>query len=168
MISLERLAFVADGLFQGCVACPRPHEPGTLSVAADGNYALFRFVNADSGTQYRKSEHHNLYFPDYDIPQSLNDPMLENLGLCSTFTAADLYSSANRHKVKDEKGIFGLFCARHEVPLAFMDMFTGERYAYCDTLLANLFRTYGQDRKVDFFYDIACKYAVNFKVSIYY
>jgi hypothetical protein len=90
--------------------------------------------------------------------------MQENLGLCSTFNATDLQSSNNRQRVKDQKGIFGLFCARHEVPMSFIDMFTGERYCYCDTLMANLFKEYGTDRKVFLFYDVACKYGVNFKV----
>lgn len=128
-MSLERLSFAAPGLFEGCVACPRPNEPGPLYLSADGNFSLFRFEKADKGYQSRNSEHKGLYFLE-DSSHEINDSMTENPGLCSNFTATDLGSSANRQNIKDEKGIFGLFCARHEVPLSFIDMFTGERYGF--------------------------------------
>ncbi len=103
-----------------------------------------------------------MYFVD-DIERSLNDCETQNHD-CSIFRAANLHSTRNKGNIKDEQGIFGLFCARHEVPLYFMDMYTGERYGYLDALLAKLLKDYGENRRIHLFYDISCKYSVNFNV----
>jgi hypothetical protein len=94
--------------------------------------------------------------------------MNEDSGLCSSFKASDFNYSRNRRALKAESGLFGLFCARHEVPLSFVDMTTGERYAYCDALLRDVFLKHGSSREVHLFYDINCKYSVNLKVMHWY
>jgi hypothetical protein len=91
---------------------------------------------------------------------------MDEQNLCSNFRATDFAYSRNRREVKDETGIFGLFCARHGTPLLFTDIYRGERYGYCDHLLAKILREYGEDRNVHLFYDVNCKYSVNFKVSL--
>ena len=90
--------------------------------------------------------------------------MDEDVDLCASFKAASFEYSRNRRASKAENGIFGIFCARHEVPLAFVDMYTGEKYAYCDALLAKVFQEHGSEREIHLFYDINCKYSINFKV----
>ncbi len=72
-IQIETLAFLKDGLFAGCVACPRPSESGlsygfsficigSLYLAADGNFSLFRYANTDTGVQNRRSELKDFFF----------------------------------------------------------------------------------------------------------
>lgn len=70
--------------------------------------------------------------------------------------------------VLKERGIFTMMCARHEVPLLATDITTGERFDYADALITEYMKQgYGGDC-INIFYDIACKYQVNFKVSIDY
>jgi hypothetical protein len=84
---------------------------------------------------------------------------------CSNFAAAG--ASFRRHKSStlDEKGIFGLSCARHGTPLLFMDIYKGENFDFCDQALHALLKG-NEERRVYLFYDIACKYGKNFKVGV--
>jgi hypothetical protein len=67
-------------------------------------------------------------------------------------------------------GVFGAACARHEVPLVNINMYLGERYAYADQLIQHLSRKhmhrgffdYNPDSQMVLYYDINCKYKVNF------
>jgi hypothetical protein len=59
--------------------------------------------------------------------------------------------------------LFGACCARHEVPLANINMYVGERYAYADQIIQHLSRKHmHKDSKLVLYYDINCKYEVNF------
>jgi hypothetical protein len=63
----------------------------------------------------------------------------------------------------DERGVFMAVCARHEIPLLAINMFTGERFEYADRLLQLLTEKH-TERTVYVLYDVACKYSINFKV----
>jgi hypothetical protein len=80
---------------------------------------------------------------------------------CSNFEAGSAFRGSS---CMDEKGVFGAFCPRHEYPLVFCHIFHGERYAYPDEVLAEVFRrTEAKESYV--YYDIACNYIKHVKVS---
>ena len=57
-----------------------------------------------------------------------------------------------------------MLCAKHEVPLMAVDVVTGERYDYSDTLLVEYLKSGYGGEKVNFFYDVVCKYLKKLKV----
>ena len=63
----------------------------------------------------------------------------------------------------DERGLFMAVCARHEIPLLAINMYTGERFDYADRLLQLLTENHSK-RTINVLYDVACRYAVNFNV----
>ena len=126
---------------------------------------MFRFKNADSGAQSRNSELVDFSFFLNDHAAVHLDDSNEADSLCSNFKAADFSHSRNRRALRDQTGIFGLFCARHGTPIFFVDMYKGEKFGYLDYLLSQLLKDYGQNREVHLFHDINCRYAVNFRVS---
>ncbi len=87
---------------------------------------------------------------------------------CSSFRATDIRVQRNKPAILEERGIFVLLCAKHEIPLRCVDMYTGERFDYADHLVAeHLSSGYG-GTKLHLFYDVACKYHKNIKVSSIY
>jgi hypothetical protein len=83
---------------------------------------------------------------------------------CNNFRANEKKSSSPYLK---ERGIVGMTCARHGIPLLAVDMTTGEQFIYADFLISQLVRHYGQTRKYYIFYDIACAYSKNFNVRLF-
>jgi hypothetical protein len=79
----------------------------------------------------------------------------------------NLERARNRSEVLDDTGVFGAMCPRHEVPLIFMNMKTAEKYHYPDSLLAKISSSCEEKREFIVFYDIACQYSINFKVSLF-
>jgi hypothetical protein len=65
----------------------------------------------------------------------------------------------------DEYGLFGACCARHGTPLAAVSMDGPEKFTYADSLMVNILKRFGVQRKYYVFYDINCSYQVNCKVS---
>ncbi len=86
---------------------------------------------------------------------------------CHDFQAEKLANRA--YKSKDylsEKGVMGLFCARHGFLLRMCDVFHGERFAYADYLLKDFIDGNGitssgmkkEGRKILLYYDIGCRF----------
>lgn len=169
MIRFERMDFVGDSwqVARGqCPACPKDGESGPLYLAADGCFSLARLTKA-SGTTTRQSELDGFFFSGAfnaspGIDRSTRDTVDEDP--CSNFAAAGPAFRRHKSSTLDEKGVFGICCARHGTPLCFIDMFGGECYDYCDQVLHMLLKGDTQ-RKVYLFYDIACKYGKSFRVS---
>ena len=163
----ERLAFIPGSktLFEYCAACPRPHEPGSLFLAADGIFGLSRYKHASLSIQRRGDSMEDLYFiSNAGVGKLANQ--VDYGEPCSTFEADEASRSGQINKA--DTGIFGVCCARHHTPFVYVSMTTGERYDYLDNLLKHVFKDFGMDRPAYVFYDIACKYLVNFKVSLLY
>ena len=85
---------------------------------------------------------------------------------CSNISAAGLAYRRHKSSTLDEKGVFGMCCARHGTPLLFLDMYGGECYDYCDKAIHTLLKG-DTSRKVYLFYDIACKYGAKFRVRFF-
>jgi hypothetical protein len=138
----------------GCVSC---QDLETLHLAADGNFKLNRV----------KKKSHAEASPRIQIfysSQSLNASRMDQdsfgkLGCESSLNAAKPILKSERF---DEKGVIGLFCARHGAPLLFIDCFTGERYAYIDLLLQEYLETQPNCKNVFFYYDVNCLYAKHY------
>jgi hypothetical protein len=75
---------------------------------------------------------------------------------CSDFTAGSINKTPSFVKL-DETGVLGMFCARHGVPVKFVNMYTGERFLYGLELVKALIQDIG-DMDVTIFYDIACRF----------
>lgn len=146
-----------------CVSCFSKDNPKeTLHLAADGCFKLRRekrkhlieteprinnfFINRESEKLLEKL--------DKSMAKN-NDESCE-----ANFKAAKATPKNNKF---DEKGVVGLFCARHGTPLLFMDIFTGERYAYIDMLLLEYLKNKLNVKNVIFYYDVGCKYIAHFK-----
>jgi hypothetical protein len=133
--------------YDGCIGCPNVGESGDLHIAADGNFRLFRRKNAGKYNIREASK----------SPYVLVDQSLRNIrerdeqGCSSVFRAR----SSGKKSNYDQTGVFGLFCARHEMPLKFVDMFSGERFIYPVKLLQSLLDD--PLRKTYLYYDLACK-----------
>lgn len=146
-----------------CLCCPQPVSKGTilssqptLYIAADGNFRLFRFKGVSRNLiESRGCD----FFKTLDKDTLAKNEM--NLNNCSNFRAV---SNSTKTTMFDETGVFLLTCARHEVPLMACDMYTGERFSYCDFLLTQLLKAYGYSCKIVLYYDVACSYKVNFFV----
>lgn len=70
------------------------------------------------------------------LKQSNADGPIGNPGNCPGIRAGDEGRCRSRLNTLDETGYFGLFCARHDMPLSLVDMFHGERYAYPSFILS--------------------------------
>ncbi len=82
--------------------------------------------------------------------------MKESEYMCNTkFEAVALNSKG---KKLDETGHFGLACARHEVLLNVVDMKSGERFFYPDTLLKEYFKEGNPlPDSLNLYYDVMCR-----------
>jgi hypothetical protein len=193
---LEKLDFIGHhNLFVGCPACPRGSEQGPIYIMADGNFVLSRHKNADNGYFHRITSLDDFIMDDSEVTiQELketlssdskkNDKSKSLEEPCSNFHAMDSTYSRTASQYRDEKGchffliigIFGIFCARHSIPLKFVSIMEGERYGkdfffilkgYFDHLMNEVLKSYGSGRKYFLFYDIACKYGINFFVYMH-
>jgi hypothetical protein len=148
---LEYRAIKEDFKYQydGCLACSSLQDYGDLHISADGNFRLFRRKLAGK-YNYRCNKENNLFI---DIKPTLERSNLDVAvtGCSSEFRCPTL----KKHVKNDQTGVFALFCARHEVPFRWCDMFTGERFIYISTLLKTM--TSEKDSIIYLYYDIACK-----------
>lgn len=163
-IQVERLSFIehSSDLFTYCVACPRPSEPGPLFLSGDGIFGLSRYKNASLDISRRESEL-GIYFIQGVNIRDKEAVIDEETEPCSNFDAAE--SNVRYSALKSDTGLFGCCCARHQTPLLYISMTTGERFDYFDAILNDLLRLYGTNRQVFVYYDIACKYSKNFVVQ---
>lgn len=80
---------------------------------------------------------------------------------CSNFRAIDVMKKSDKF---DESGLFGIVCARHDMPLLSCDMFGGEKFETADAVLVRLLNESGLNKDVKLFYDLGCKFQVHLKV----
>jgi hypothetical protein len=154
---IESLSIFGIDFFKSCPACP----PGTCSVAIDGNFRLGRLHNASKNDSYENLGI-QFYLLDAESTREAASTSAEKISdaECSNFQAG----GANRgSSAFDEKGLFGAYCARHEVPLVFAHVFHGERYSYPDLVLREVFDRH-QVNQATIFYDISCNYLKHVKV----
>ncbi len=133
-----------------------------LFIAVDGNFRLFRYKNA---SKVSFPPRFKFFLNQEPLVSSLNQ---ENppVSCGARFKAADLLYSRNRVSCMAERGVFLAVCARHEIPLVGIDMDSGEKFCYADTLLKHISDREPAGRTINVYYDVACRYAVNFKVRI--
>ena len=137
---MERLSFIDDSshLYDYCVACPRPDEPGAVFLSADGLFGLSRYQNASLETIRRDSEIENLYFVK---TRANTATQAEDEDPCSNFNAGD--GSSRTSPMKAQTGLFGICCCRHHTPFLYTSMSTGERYTYLDQILKAFLEKFG-------------------------
>jgi hypothetical protein len=142
-----------------CASCM---SKDTLHLATDGCFKLRREKRP---ILIETKPRINNFFIDSEIQESLSkklDLSMVNNGneACeSDFKAAKATQKNNKF---DEKGVVGLFCARHGTPLLFLDIFTGERYGYIDMLLLEYLKDKNEVKNVLFYYDVGCRYITHF------
>ena len=151
--------------FSICPVCP-PFD--NIHLSLDACFGLRRRMKAGDSQSF---------IPDdtYCDPKSVfqfadataNQSASRDRSDCHDFQAE---KQANRtYKSTDylsEKGVMGLFCARHGFLLRMCDVFHGERFAYADYLLTDFLRGNGltpeglqqESRKIMLYYDIGCRY----------
>jgi hypothetical protein len=102
-----------------CVACPYDDESGDLHIAMDGNFRLFRYWFAGKFVS-KRAEVLEFFCP----LQTVNDEQFGDS--CSHDFLAGKHLPS--YEKCDETGLFGGYCARHDIPLKFINMYTGERF----------------------------------------
>lgn len=109
-----------------CWAC---HGSSERHIAIDGCYALSRLKNNPG---YSSAALNFFFLEKQDVfPLVLEEDQNKKrkktiLIPCSEFKVEK--NEGNSMADRDETGVVGLFCARHETPLIFTDMWTAERY----------------------------------------
>lgn len=148
-----------------CNACGTKE---TLHIAADACFKLRRElkVNIVKESTPRLSNFFIKGEEDEDKDKFHVSNSIQDKDTCaSTFKAALTTVKSSKYV---EKGIVGLFCARHGTPLLFLDTMYGERYWYIDLLLVRYLENRNHVREIIFFYDINCRYQAHFKKEGYY
>jgi hypothetical protein len=158
--TIESLEVFGLDLYKTCPACPT----GSCTVALDGNFRLGRLRNSSKRDTYEDVGIEFFILNADSTKSSASRPSEKTDDAeCSNFEAG---SALRGSSAMDEKGLFGGFCARHEYPLAFAHLFHGERYAYPDMVLEEIFKRTNAARGM-IFYDIACNYMKHVKVSTF-
>lgn len=147
-----------------CPACPRKNEEGSVHISFDGNFRLARLKKSNNES-YQTRGIQRFIASTSAIKEELElnskSPHINEEQVCDQFKAGDKIRSQSRYKAFDETGIMGLFCARHDIPLAFVDMYHGERYVYPDLLLKHFLKNRNQNQTIYLYYDICCKYSIH-------
>jgi hypothetical protein len=143
----------------GTFDCASCKSKKTLHLAAD---ACFKLRRERRTPLLEKEPKINNFFISKQNQEILKDKLdfsmeiSTTIGSCgSDFKAASLTKKSHKF---DEKAVVGLFCARHETPLLFVDCFTGERYGYVDMLLIEYLKNKKEVQNVLFYYDVGCRY----------
>jgi hypothetical protein len=144
----------------GCLAC----DEKTHFIAADGCFRMGRRLNAGSSEDSPRLSN---FFKDSqeckEIIDRTSTKKNADIKTCgSTFTAGNISRRRNKQAIFDETGTFGIFCARHEVPLSLVDMHYGERFGYLDFLLEDHLKRNPALEKLVLYYDVNCKYKAHF------
>lgn len=165
-----------EEVISGCVACPRIGGKGDFHISLDGNFNLHRYRWA--GKHFIRPRQITQLFADREVLKgyleerkshtSGKDGEDDTIGCGNHFKAGYKCPSGRRKKVFDERGVFGLFCARHELPLLFVDMYHGERYAYPNYLLKLLSNHRTGTQKMFVNFDRACKYVPHLQQQGFY
>ncbi|XP_071832068.1 uncharacterized protein [Apostichopus japonicus] len=146
-----------------CPACPM--VKGKLIFSLDGIFGLKRWKK--SGTSANPPRHGTEFF----LNQVDVDNFVENHGVktgnksheCSSFQAGDLLRSKVKTALVDETGVFGAVC-RHEVPLKFFSLKSGEKLGNAVFLLKHILSMVEKEVKLFVLYDIACKLESHLKI----
>ncbi|KAI8143101.1 hypothetical protein BJV82DRAFT_613516 [Fennellomyces sp. T-0311] len=93
-----------------------------------------------------------------------NDNDEERRVECSALKKADPKRTATANAKFHETGVFGSLCARHGVPLSFVNIVkSGEKYKYPLAVVHKIFDQLGT-KNVDIMYDIGCQFEASLKV----
>jgi hypothetical protein len=147
-----------EDTFTRCPICP---EGGHIHLALDACFRLKRRIKPGTSTSFLKS---SLYSDPASIKAyaELNENEKRRDDNCRDFRAEANANKTKWDRTYDEKGVIGLFCARHGFILGLGDVFHGERYAYADYLLEQYLKnndiTPAPAQKIFLYYDINCLY----------
>jgi len=154
-----------EKLFEGCRGCPR--ENGTLFLTMDGCFTSGRMASSGAG---QSQKYHNHYFirseeliETAQSATSTAEQSLFDYECPSVFEAMkeNEEGGGRRPKFKNlsETGHFALACARHEVFISLLDMYSGEKFEYPDLLLKQYFaQSECKADSIHLYYDIMCRY----------
>ncbi|XP_065054216.1 uncharacterized protein LOC135683019 isoform X2 [Rhopilema esculentum] len=137
-----------------CWACSK--RGGSVTVAVDANFGLVH-KKSSGGSNPVCTE---FFIHDEQVMNFLEGYNDRNISLeqaCSSFKAGDHVRSKVATTKLDCTGLFGASC-KHEFPLKFLSMNTGERLGYSVMVLEALVEECKpRGQKIYYLYDIACK-----------
>eukprot|EP00794_Sanderia_malayensis_P014806 gene14806-16345_t len=142
-----------------CLLCSEDNDQIVLML--DGTFGCVR--KKSSGRSVGPPKHGSRFFLHHEEVESFMKSYSENtkaeISDCSSFKAGtEKLRSKFQNSKLDITGVFGSVC-KHEIPVKFLDMNTGERYGYPVFLLLNIFQKYREhkDKKFGIIYDIGCQ-----------
>ena len=162
MKDLERLSgstFKQNALASLCPACfHRPEKDDSPYIfSIDGNFQHLRRKWISAGRE-SSSYTPELFIPDDSAQVNLDGQNLENTGGCNhTFVASSMESKPRSMTSLDETGIMGAVC-RHDIPLRYLNLFTGERSSSSISLIKSIVDQCPVNTSIHVQYDIACKF----------
>jgi hypothetical protein len=143
--------------------CRKDGDKGPIFVAGDGNMQCWR-LNTRGSELDLPPPFGRIISPPID--SSGLQEVDKELGGCASFLAAKENIRAIKpatQKYKDETGIFGMQCGRHQIPIRYMNIYRGETLDVPMSLLKDIKRMVEEllgpisdDWLFGFQYDIAC------------